>query len=58
MLEIGGVRMGRIAWAASRRADERPESDYPEWACEAYADDTVGGCRVGVGIVPAVGGVD
>ena len=50
--------MGRIAWAASRRADERPESYYPEWACEAYADDTVGECRAGVGIVLAVGGVD
>ena len=50
--------MGRIAWAASRRADEWLESYYPEWACEAYADDTVGECRAGVGIVPAMGGVD
>ena len=32
---------------ASYRAGERPESDYFEWACEAYADDAVGGCRAG-----------
>ena len=48
--------MGRIAWAASRRAGERPESDYSEWVCETYADDAVRRCRAGVGVVPAVGG--
>ena len=39
--------MGRIAWAASRRADERPESYYPEWVCETYADDAVRRCHAG-----------
>ena len=39
-------------WVASHQAGERPESDYVEWVCEAYADDEVVRCRWGGGVVP------